>query len=433
MFGVATRARRRATRTIGVIGVAVVASLAILLGGARAQADDDLDAVPDTVDNCLHVYNPDQEDQDGDGVGTACDPTPGVPAEESNLILYLRDQRGRPVREVCFTIKIAPSGEESEVCADQIQPGFALVTLETGEDSVVVTQSNVPASCTGGLKQPLEHRFKPGSWETVTVSYACGGAPVGDPDLDTVAGDADNCPTVFNPDQEDRDEDGVGNSCDASPGIPPAESYAVLYLRDQDKTPLWDVCLEVTEVRVDGPDDPADACVAYDNPGYVLLSLEAPGDVETRVAQGDRPPGCVGGLTTPFTHRFTPGSWRVVDVTYRCGGPAAFADTLGKGQSKAHNLRVVKSTRTVTFTAHWSRPTDVFDVTGIGLAERTLAGGQASSKLKITKTRTRTSLKVRVTGVTPAKLKPGAQLKFGVVAKKVAGAAKVQTRVTQSH
>ena len=35
--------------------------------------DSDADGVPDTVDNCPEVYNPDRADGDGDGVGDACD------------------------------------------------------------------------------------------------------------------------------------------------------------------------------------------------------------------------------------------------------------------------------------------------------------------------------------------------------------------------
>jgi uncharacterized repeat protein (TIGR03806 family) len=40
-------------------------------------------------------------------------------------------------------------------------------------------------------------------------------APEADFDLDSVADDADNCPDVSNPDQSDRDRDGVGDACES--------------------------------------------------------------------------------------------------------------------------------------------------------------------------------------------------------------------------
>ena len=41
--------------------------------------DSDGDGVPDGEDNCPHTYNPDQADSDGDGVGDACEYTPTPP------------------------------------------------------------------------------------------------------------------------------------------------------------------------------------------------------------------------------------------------------------------------------------------------------------------------------------------------------------------
>ncbi len=61
-----------------------------------ALKDTDRDGIPDIYDNCPYVYNPDQADMDGDGVGDACDPDidgDGIPNEEDNCpYVYNPDQ-----------------------------------------------------------------------------------------------------------------------------------------------------------------------------------------------------------------------------------------------------------------------------------------------------------------------------------------------------
>ena len=47
--------------------------------GPAPAGDADGDGVPDGSDNCPAVFNPDQADDDSDGIGNACDPTPEPP------------------------------------------------------------------------------------------------------------------------------------------------------------------------------------------------------------------------------------------------------------------------------------------------------------------------------------------------------------------
>jgi uncharacterized low-complexity protein len=51
-------------------------SLEIIEGGdmqGPPEPDADLDGIPDSEDNCVNDFNPNQADQDGDGIGDICD------------------------------------------------------------------------------------------------------------------------------------------------------------------------------------------------------------------------------------------------------------------------------------------------------------------------------------------------------------------------
>ena len=70
-----------------------------------AQADGDGDGIPDYRDNCPRVFNPDQSDIDGDGLGDACLPPLECVGFEPPLdkpISVKKKNRVLPLKMVCF-------------------------------------------------------------------------------------------------------------------------------------------------------------------------------------------------------------------------------------------------------------------------------------------------------------------------------------------
>jgi len=63
-------------------GQDVPAFAAVITAALGPDVDNDL--WPDACDNCRLVYNPNQEDSDGDELGDACDPCPATPAGDAN-------------------------------------------------------------------------------------------------------------------------------------------------------------------------------------------------------------------------------------------------------------------------------------------------------------------------------------------------------------
>lgn len=74
----------------------------------ESEPDNDGDGIPNSSDNCPDVYNPDQKDSDGDGIGDLCDaPTPSGPLTTD--ITPSQKQKG-PNTDVSFNVEVTEDG-----------------------------------------------------------------------------------------------------------------------------------------------------------------------------------------------------------------------------------------------------------------------------------------------------------------------------------
>ena len=148
---------------------------------AVMQGDQDGDQVPNGEDNCPAVYNPDQADSDGDGIGDACETTDG-------------DGDG--------------VSDEQDNCPDLYNPAQ--------EDSDSDGTGDVCDAC------PADQG------KTTPGICGCGVSDI-DSDGDQVADCLDNCPDTANPNQDDSDGNGIGDVCESTGGdtTPPVIALSV--------------------------------------------------------------------------------------------------------------------------------------------------------------------------------------------------------------
>lgn len=126
--------------------------------------DRDCDGVPDLIDNCPDTPNPDQRDDDGDGIGNLCDP----------------DTFG------CNT------AQDSD--CDGILNTVDNCPFTSNTDQLDTDGDGIGDACDNCRLVPNTDQL--------------------DTDGDGVGDACDNCPLVPNPDQVDTDGDGIGDACD---------------------------------------------------------------------------------------------------------------------------------------------------------------------------------------------------------------------------
>lgn len=143
--------------------------------------DSDGDGIPDVVDNCPFVANPDQADTNGNGIGDVCEGDfdgDGIPDETDNC----------PTTPNFDQQDIDGDGE-GDACDDDIDNDG----IENSDDNCPYVQNpSQEDSDDDGVGDVCETDF----------------------DGDGVPDEFDNCPVTPNPAQSDLDSDGIGDTCD---------------------------------------------------------------------------------------------------------------------------------------------------------------------------------------------------------------------------
>jgi hypothetical protein len=155
--------------------------------------DTDHDTIPDTLDNCPLIANPDQADADGDGIGNFCDACPNT------------------------------------------APGAA---VDTNGCSQIQLDQDLDGICDPGKSSPLLWCIDSDNCPAVANHDQLDG------DNDGVGNVCDNCPTVANPNQAAHDSDAYGDACDPDDDndgfVDTTESYYTSDPLDPNRTP--EVC-----------------------------------------------------------------------------------------------------------------------------------------------------------------------------------------------
>ena len=226
-------------------------------------------------DNCFGVYNPGQEDSDGNGLGDACDSPTAIPTtttskNHSLSVPYTKIFSACPPVLCDANAQLTYLGPG--LCFGcNCSPGWAGPGSVCGPDNDGDGWSDIPLNCTEVSCTKDNCVGVPNSGQEDADNDGIGDACENDADGDGVDDNRDNCPTVSNLDQSDIDGDGVGDRCDNCVTVSNANQT------DYDQDGFGDVCDD--DIDGDSVSNSVDNCPFKFNPAQTDIDSDGVGDV----------------------------------------------------------------------------------------------------------------------------------------------------------